>query len=133
MEEMEYPPFDNTVTMSDDAGNPVRFLTDPLQEHYIVPPGDLFEDGMLPPEDLEVRRATIAMKLCTERLACLGVWTRLFRRAEYQEAYDMAAEAQRRLRKLVNSTPAHKAAIRRIVNAMPPGNGGREALASYIL
>ena len=33
---------------------------------------------------------------------------------------------------LVNSTPLHKAALRRIVSVMPEDNGGREALRDYL-
>lgn len=127
----EFPPFDNTLVVYDDAGQPIRYLIDPLAEHYIVPPGFSVTDGMLPPEEFAVRKALVEMKLFTERYMSFGVFKRFFHRDEYVAAGKLASRKQEALAHLVNSGPLYKAALRRIVNAMPEDNGGREALREY--
>lgn len=123
--------FDNTRTVRDDAGDHIRYLTDPLAETYIEPPGAWISEGMLPPEDLEVRRALAEMKALTDHAKSFGFLSRLFGSDTYRKARTAAVEKQQALLSLVNSSREHKAAIRRIVNAMPLGNGGREALLLY--
>lgn len=114
---MQYPPFDPVECLYDDAHNPIRFLNTPLDEKYLEPPGDFCPAGMLPPQDLEVRNAGAAMKLATERFIKLGILDRFFNRAEYLARKDLAIRTQATLRTLVNSSPEHKAALRRIVHA----------------
>jgi hypothetical protein len=128
-----FAPFDNTKTLSDDAGHPVRFLIDPLSDTYIEPPGSMVPDGMLPPQDYEVRKALVEMKFATERLSFFSLIARFFRSKCYCVALEVAQQKQQDLMTMVNSSPEHKASIRRIVNAMPPGNSGREALADYLV
>ena len=125
-------PFDASQHMRDEAGKPVCFINDPLDEQYVAFPGNSAPEGMLPPEEFEVRRALAEMKIFTERFAEFGFLKKIFDKTTYQQAKQVAIEKQETLRRLVNSSPEHKAAIRRIVSAMPKGNGGREALASYI-
>ncbi|MBA4823897.1 hypothetical protein H2241_23625 [Pantoea ananatis] len=79
-----------------------------------------------------MRQALTAMYVLTNRLMNIGLWDRLFRTRKYSSASRPATEAQRQLMALVNSTPLHKAALRRIVSVMPEGNGGREALMDYL-
>lgn len=123
--------FDNTLVVYDDDRQPIRYLVDPLAEHYIEPPRESVPDGMLPPEEFAVRQAVLEMKVFTERYIAFGVWKRLFQRDEYIAAEQLALTKQKALAELVNSGPLYKAALRRIVNAMPEGNGGREALRAY--
>ncbi len=125
-------PFDNTLTFSDEKGSPGRYITDPLQERYLVPPGDWVQAGMLPPEEFEVRAALVEAKIFTERVMSFGFFSLVFGTAKYRQAYEVAREKQRTLMELVNSSPAHKAAARRIVNDLLPSNGLRDALQSYI-
>ena len=87
---------------------------------------------MIPPEEFQVRAAMLEMKYFTDQLIDLGIIDRLFRTAEYKKRYAVASEKQRILLQLVNSSREHKAAIRRIVNAMPENNGCRSALANYV-
>lgn len=122
---------DNNEVISNAVGNPIRFLTDPLAEKYITPPGDWVSEGMLPHQEFEVRHALVEMKVATEQIASIGFFERLLKSSSYRQAYEMAQDKQRTLMLLVNSSPEHKAAIRRIVSEMPSGNGGREALAAY--
>ncbi|NQE77603.1 hypothetical protein [Pantoea ananatis] len=104
----------------------------PLDESYLSPPGDTYMEGELPEEETEVRQALTAMYVLTNRLMNIGLWDRLFRTRKYSSASRSATEAQRQLMALVNSTPLHKAALRRIVSVMPEDNGGREALMDYL-
>jgi len=76
--------FDNTITRLDDEGNRVCYLIDPLAVKYIVPPGSTVLDGMLPPQDMEVRRALVEMKVATEQLAAVGFLSRLFGSQAYR-------------------------------------------------
>lgn len=126
-----FSPFDNTKALSDDAGNPVRYLVDPLAEVYIEPPEAWVSDGMLPPQDLEVREALVELKFATDRLHTFGFVSRMMKSPDYRHALQAAQTKAEALGELVNRSREHKAAIRRIVNAMPLNNGGREALSAY--
>jgi len=104
----------------------------PLDETYLSPPEDFCTEDELPEEETEVRHALTAMYVLTNRLMNISLWDRLFKTRKYLSACRPAAEAQRKLRALANSTPLHKAALRRIVSVMPEDNGGREALMDYL-
>ena len=123
-----YPPFDNTLSLSDDAGSPVRFLLSPFDTKYLTPPGEDIPDGMLPPEDFEVRTALIGVRVATERIGEVGFIATLFRTEKYRAAQALAEKYQNEFKQLVNSSRAHGAALQRIMDAMPPGNGFREFL-----
>ena len=107
-------------------------LNDPLDETYLTPPEDWCADGDLPEEEIEVRQAFVSMHVLTNRLMNFSLRERLFRTRKYSSARNLATDAQRQLMELVNSTPLHKAALRRIVSAMPEDNGGREALRDFL-
>lgn len=62
----------------------------------------------------------------------MGLAARLITRAEHRKSVDLAEERERALFALVNSTRAHKAAIRQIVNAIPIANGGHHALSDFL-
>ena len=72
------------------------------------------------------------MKWATERWFRIGFWRRLFGTAEVQAVEALSAQKQQALRRLLHSSPEHRAALRQIVNAIPPDNGGREALEVYL-
>lgn len=80
----------------------------------------------------EVRQALTAMYVLTNRLINISSLHRLFKTRKYSSATLPATEAQRQLISLVNSTPLHESALRRIVTVMPEDNGGREALRDYL-
>ncbi|WP_223170117.1 hypothetical protein [Salmonella enterica] len=86
------------------------------------------EEGSIPDEELEVRKQLAALKLCEERLRKCGFFWRLFNSEEYKGYLHITKTVNDNLMNLVNRTPQHKAAIRRIVNSMPENNGGREFL-----
>ncbi|HID3699298.1 TPA: hypothetical protein ACXEXX_005408, partial [Klebsiella pneumoniae] len=82
--------------------------------------------------ELEVRKQLAALKFCEERLRKCGFFWRLFNSEEYKGYLHIAKTVNDNLMQLVNRTPQHKAAIRRIVNSMPESNGGREALQDFL-
>lgn len=123
--------FDRTKSIRNESGASIRFIESPTDEQYLNAPGNFIPEGMLPPEDLQVRVALVEMKLFTERLIAFGLVSRLLRTSRFKKAESVAREKQSALMDLVNSSPEHKAAIRRIVNSMPEGNGGKKALLRY--
>ena len=130
-QEHEHPRFENALTEWID-GQEVRYLVDPLADEYLVAPGEAVPRAMLPPEEWEVRNALIEMKFATERVAEMGLIARTVNRAEYDARWQAAVAKQKALRELVQSTRAHRAALRRIVSVMPADGGGREVLAPYL-
>jgi hypothetical protein len=127
-----FAPFDPTATDLDEDGHALRYLDTPLDHEYRVAPPNWVAEGMLPPEDFEVRRAIVEMKLATEHWIGLGFWPRLIGTTAAKHAKAFAVEKQRELRALVQTSPAHKAALRRSIYSMPEDSGGREVPASYL-
>lgn len=109
-----------------------KYLNDPLDERYLIEPGEYVEEGTIPDEELEVRKQLATLKLCEERLRKCGFFWRLFNSEEYRGYLHITKTVNDNLMALVNRTPQHKAAIRRIVNSMPESNGGREALKDFL-
>lgn len=121
------PPFDPTVTTNDGTGRRIRYINTPLDQVYLTPPPDAVPLGMLPPEEYEIQTALVELKFFTERVISFGFFGRLFNRSAYSKALEIARKKQSVLRQLVKRSPEHKAALQRIVSAMPTDNGGREA------
>lgn len=109
-----------------------KYLNVPLDEHYLIEPGEMVEEGAIPDEELEVRKQLAALKFCEDRLRNCGLFGRLFNSKEYSRYNHITKTANDNLMALVNKTPQHKAAIRRIVNSMPENNGGREFLKHFL-
>jgi hypothetical protein len=124
--------FDPTATVFDEHGRTVRYVDTPLDQEYRVNPPDLVSEGMLPPEDFEMRRAVAEMKLATEYCLRVGPWQRLIGTAKARGAKALALKKQGDLRLLVQKSPEHRAALQRIIRSMPKYSGGPEALASYL-
>lgn len=61
-----------------------KYLNDPLDERYLIEPGEYVEEGAIPDEELEVRKQLAALKLCEERLRKCGFFWRLFNSEEYK-------------------------------------------------
>ncbi|HDP7352175.1 hypothetical protein [Escherichia coli] len=109
-----------------------KYLNDPLDENYLIEPGEMVEEGTIPEEELEVRKQLAALKFCEDRLRNCGFFWRLFHSKEYSRYHHITKTVNDNLMALVNKTPQHKAAIRRIVNSMPENNGGREYLYHFL-
>jgi hypothetical protein len=71
------------------------------------------------------------MREFTRRFAGMGLLSRLARRADYDAARAAVLEKQQALFDLVNSTLAHKAAMRRIVTTLRAPDAA-ETFARYI-
>lgn len=109
-----------------------KFLNDPLDEHYLIPLPDSYVEGELPVEEVSVRHSLLEYRARYDALQSCGLLAIIFKTEEYRSTKSMLEKSHSRLLELVNSSPLHKAAIRRIVNDMPSGNGGREALREFI-
>lgn len=110
--------FDPNVTFSDGT----RLINHPLDEVYLRSPCGLVAAGMIPKSEFQVRAAMLELSYCTKNLAAFGFFSSLFQKAEYKGAVASVLDKQISLRNLVNRTAEHKAAIRRIVSDMQPGN-----------
>jgi hypothetical protein len=127
-----FGPFDPTATVVDDDGHVIRYLNTPLDNEYIVDPADdCIPEGVLPPEDFEVRRAIVEMKLATEHWRGLGLLHRLMLTEKANKAKALAVRKQRELHLLIQRSPEHTAAFRRIIDSMRD-DVGREVLSSYL-
>jgi hypothetical protein len=49
-----------------------KYLNAPLDEHYLIEPGEMVEEGTIPDEELEVRKQLAALKFCEDRLRNCG-------------------------------------------------------------
>lgn len=109
------------------------YVHHPLDETYrVVPEEDALPRAALPEAEWEVRRAVAGMKLLTNEVYGYSFWQRLTKTEGARTAMERLNWIQQKVMELVNSSPEHKAAIRRIVNAMPKEKGGPAALADYI-
>lgn len=109
------------------------YVHHPLDETYrVVPEEDALPRQALPEAEWDVRNAVAAMKLLSNEVYGHSFWQRLTRTEGARTAMEKLNWIQQKLMDLVNSSPEHKAAIRRIVNAMPKEKGGPAALAAYI-
>ena len=111
---MAFARFDPTATVLDGHGNAVRYIDTPLDHEYRVIPPNWVAEGMLPPEDFEMRRAVAEMKLATEHWLALSFWQCLLGSTEAKKARALALKKQHELRLLAQKSPAHKAALRRV-------------------
>ncbi|EAM5005941.1 hypothetical protein EIM70_22650 [Salmonella enterica] len=109
-----------------------RFLLTELDTQYLEIPGDWVEEGEIPEEEMEVRRYLAGFKMASDKVNSFGCLSRLFKSEEYRAYKEMFDIMSNKLLELVNKTPEHKAALHRIVNAMPENNGGRQALEKYL-
>lgn len=109
-----------------------KYLQNILDETYLTPPDDIVTEGELPQEDFEVRNATIKIKFMADMVVSYGFLKRIFNAKDYKKCVISLVQAENELMELVNKTPIHQAAIRRIINNMPIDNGGRDTLKKYI-
>lgn len=109
-----------------------KYMNSPLDETYSQIPGELIEEGTIPEEEMEVRRCLAAVKVMLDKAACLGGITRLLKTKAYRDVISLLKFHEANLMEVVNKSPYHKAAIHRIVSAMPKDNGGRKYLLKYL-
>lgn len=99
--------------------NYTEYLRNPLDEEYLVIPGESVEEGKLPKEELEVRNALAALKMLFIENGDLGVFSKLFNTEAYQAWDAKFTSHKNRTKDLIFSSRLHRAAYRRIVNSIP--------------
>lgn len=107
-------PFDNTVTMMEADGAEVRFLVDPLSDHYLVMPGEYCRVGMLPPCELEIRTLCWNILLLNTNAMQLTVADRIWNRPECFAYSDALSKLVDELKAAVQNGPMEKAAFLRV-------------------
>lgn len=89
------PEFNAAIMSFDDDGNMVRFLNHPLDEHYLVEPGEFQSPGSLPPEELQVRAAISKASMAPRDLETQHlILTMLLKSAEHRAAFCRMANGQ---------------------------------------
>ena len=99
-----------------------EYLRDPLDEEYLVIPGDEVEKGSLPEEELEIRRGLAAMKWLFLEAGNLGVFSRLFKTKAYLQWENKYNKQKNITKDLIFSSKLHRAAYHRLVNSIPKDN-----------
>lgn len=125
-------PFDSRAYILDEAGQPVRFILDPLDEVYTVVPRETVPAGMLPEADFDVRAALADIATAEVEVLSLGLFATFARLPSYRKLQAVVRAKQDALAALVASSPEHKAAMRRIVNTLGEQSKSRKELARYI-
>ncbi|HAO9775438.1 TPA: hypothetical protein IRP15_004879 [Escherichia coli O25b:H4-ST131] len=96
-----------------------QYLRDPLDEEYLIIPGDEVEAGSLPPKEIELRSKLGALKWLYLEAGNLGVFSYLFKTKAYL-AWEAKYNMEKKLAKdLIYSSRQHRAAYRRLVNSIP--------------
>jgi len=126
------PPFDNRIVIESEDGGFIRFLTHPLDPRYIHEPQDDYLPGMLPPAEIELRHALNDLKFALLTAASFNAIGRRLMKKKYQSAQDRLNGIVRYLTQQLGSSPEHRAALRRILNTMPPTSSGYELLAQFL-
>jgi len=111
---------------------PPDFVAHPLATTYTreVPP--FLPREALPAEDWEVRETLACFKAAVDHWNRCGVVAVLFWTARARAAAQLLQAQKQALRAVVSRSAGHQAALRRVVNAMPAENGGRELVAEVL-
>ncbi|ACC59018.1 hypothetical protein MW722_003649 [Acinetobacter baumannii] len=118
----DYIAFDPTLSMNLN-GREVQFLLNPLDEKYVEDPA-IFADysyikaGMLPPEEFEIRHALKMMILNENMLSRFSPLKKIFYKKDFQDVKIAAKYWREVLLNLMNKSPQHKAAIKRIASTI---------------
>lgn len=115
------PAFDPSLTFADNNRHELRHILNPLDEAYSTELWDHYQNGSLPPEEVEVRDVLLATVYLRSKAQKVGFWRSLF--SKPTEAVSAAKNMQKRLESLVNKSPEHRAAFCRLANgeALVPG------------
>ena len=111
-----------------------RFMNDPLDEEYLVSPGIVgsYADGEIPAEEIEVREAVIRFKVTGDQVLSMNLFHRLFHYRRYSEVRASFNKSRLALVDMVNRSPFHKAAMRRIYSDLPEQSIARRVLVDFI-
>lgn len=111
-----------------------KYINTSLDETYkLIPMTDLIETKELPLADFEVREALLMVKISTEALRHTPILSKIFSTNEYKNSKETAMNCQAKLRDVINSSPEHMAAFKRLMDAARKlGTGMDIALSSYL-
>ncbi|AFN34973.1 hypothetical protein ACRFV7_005335 [Klebsiella oxytoca] len=111
-----------------------RFMNDPLDEQYLLSPAIVgsYADGEIPAEEIEVRDAVIRFKVTGDQALSMNLFHRLFHYQRYREVRASFDKSGLTLVDVVNRTPFHKAAMRRIYSDLPEQSIARRVLVDFI-
>ncbi|HFF8253862.1 hypothetical protein [Acinetobacter baumannii] len=106
--------FNPDVYMLNENGEKIKLINHPLDEVYLVDeiPSNA-TGGILPYQEFEVRKAMIVMLSGQHLEKPAGFLNNLFKKT------NVATQSQLDFQKLVNSSPEHKAALKRIISTLP--------------
>ncbi|MDC4411848.1 hypothetical protein NQ656_17550 [Acinetobacter baumannii] len=130
----DYIPFDPNLTMNLNGRN-VQFLLNPLDEEYVEDPAIFvnyryIKGGMLPPEEFEIRHALRKVSLYEKTISSFGLLSKIHHQKQFQEAQAEAKIWKEKLLNLMNKSPQHKAAIKRIASTLT--GDGLERLKQFL-
>ena len=127
----QLPAFDNRIAIECEDGRFIRFLTHPLDRHYIEEPEDAYLPGMLPPAELEMRHALNDLKFALLQTASFNAIGRTLLKRRYRAAQTRLHQIITYITQHIRDSAEHRAALHRIVNAMPNDSSGRELLMQF--
>lgn len=117
----EFQPFDPRLAVPTPSGEALRYVESALDTRYLAPvPADWrhgVRPGMLPPQDLELRKEIDRWREACAEVATFNWWRRWLRRMDLRRAQARADLHERRVRALVRKSAEHRAAAQRIENA----------------
>ncbi len=110
-----------------------KYLQSPLDDHYLVVPGDAVEENTLPAEEFEVRRALGELKLMAIQSDDLGFTSKLFKTSQYMDWQKNFNTKKAEVKTLIFSSQLHRAAYHRLTNAYAtPGRDSDRTIWDFI-
>ncbi|HHG7143497.1 hypothetical protein AAGQ22_18080 [Klebsiella pneumoniae] len=111
-----------------------RFMNDPLDEKYLLSPSieGFYAEGEIPAEEIEVWDAVMRFKFTGDQALSMNLFHRLFHYQRYREVRASFNKSRLALVDVVNRSPFHKAAMRRIYSDLPEQSIARRVLGDFI-
>lgn len=106
-------PFDSTtIAFRTTDGVALKYINTPLDEEYLVPPGESYKVGTLPPEEREVRDMLLVTLLSRRHISVFNFWWSQF--IKPTQSYLMCLENFKTLGELCGSSKEYRAAFCRL-------------------
>jgi len=119
-----YDPFDPNAFIAGEGGKRIRFMNSPLDERYlVVPPQILWSGppGMMPPEEQAVRKCISNWVISRDEVGTDNCpYVHMGIRVDYGKIRAFVAQFPDAMRARSHVDRAWRAAIRRLINAVPP-------------
>lgn len=110
-----------------------KYLQSPLDDRYLVVPGDTVEENTLPAEEIEVRRALSELKLMAIQSDDLSLSSKLFKTNKFMDWQKNFNAKKAEVKTLIFSSQLHRAAYHRIKNAVAtPGRDSDRTIWDFI-